>query len=77
MRDKAMKTWSKQTDEDNTDSEGSSDSVVNKSRFSRKRRGSDALDYLQTRQSSDQEIKNEEIEIKKQQVEVEQKENRT
>ena len=66
VRDKAIKTWS-QTDEEKSDSEESSDSV-SKPRSSRKRRrGGDALEYLQMRQSLENEIRKEviaEIEIK-------------
>ena len=83
IRDQAMKTWSKSTKSENdasnlddrSDSEESSTSdSYTKPRSSRKRRkGNDALEYMQIRHSSDVEMKKEEIEIRKQQFEMEQK----
>ena len=79
IRDKAIKTWSqsKQVDssncsEDKSDSEESASSDSLKPRSKRKRRrGNDALEYMEMKQVTDQEIRKEEIELKKQQCEME------
>ena len=75
MRDKAMKTWGKtKKDADHSDSDESDEKCVTTPRRKRqRRRGSDALKYLEENAHREAELKKEELAFRKEQAELENK----
>ena len=73
MRDKAMRTWGKtKKDADHSDSDESDEKCVTTPRRKRqRRRGSDALKYLEENAHREAELKKEELAFRKEQAELE------